>query len=184
MNRTRAWLVLLPVLAAGVLVSHALAYRLTATPTDRFHAYLEHAPQVLLVLALCGIVLGGFGRRREAPAAYVFPLVAMTTFVGPGAPRAARPRRDGSLPPHVAGVRRRAPAAGSRRARGVGPRAAGCFASADDAAPPRLALRPRFDLPLVAAPAAALRLGRTSGRVGPRSASAPSSPLTTPPVAA
>jgi hypothetical protein len=80
-NRTRAWFVVSPVVAAGVLVSHALAYRITGTPTDRFHAYLEHAPQVLLVLTLTAIVIGGFGRRREAPAAYVFPLVAVSTFV-------------------------------------------------------------------------------------------------------
>jgi hypothetical protein len=80
-SRTRAWIIVFPVIAAGVLVAHALAYRLTSTPTDRFHAYLEHAPQVLLLLVLSGLVLGGFGRRRTtAPAAHVFPLVAITTF--------------------------------------------------------------------------------------------------------
>jgi hypothetical protein len=80
-NRTRAWFVVSPVVAAGVVVSHALAYRITGTPTERFHAYLEHAPQVLLVLALTATVIGGFRRRREAPAAHLFPLVAVTTFV-------------------------------------------------------------------------------------------------------
>ena len=44
MNRTRAWLVVSPVIAAGVLVAHALAYRLTATPTDPFHEYLALSP--------------------------------------------------------------------------------------------------------------------------------------------
>ena len=81
MNRTRAWLVVSPVIAAGVLVAHALAYRLTATPTDPFHEYLAHAPQVLLLLALSGLVLAGFGPRREAPPAWVFPLVGVATFV-------------------------------------------------------------------------------------------------------
>jgi hypothetical protein len=147
--------VLLPVLAAGVLVSHALAYRLTATPTDRFHAYLEHAPQVLLVLALCGIVLGGFGRRREAPAAHVFPLVAMTTFAVQE--HLERLVHEGTVPflltspAFVVGLLLQVPVA-------LGAWVLGrwLLRVADDTAEPRLALRPRFDLPLVAAPAAAL----------------------------
>jgi hypothetical protein len=79
--RTRVWIVVAPVVAAGLLTAHALAYRLTSTSTDPFHAYLEHAPQVLLVLLLCGAALGGFGTRRNAPPAYAFPLVALATFV-------------------------------------------------------------------------------------------------------
>ena len=70
-----------PLVACGVLVSHELAYWVTSTPTDHFHAYLEHAPQVLLLIVLSAIVLGGFGRRRTTPPARVFPLVAVTTFV-------------------------------------------------------------------------------------------------------
>jgi hypothetical protein len=81
MGRTRAWLVVSPVIAAGVLVAHALAYRLTSTPTDPFHEYLAHAPQVLLLLALSGLALAGFGPRRDAPPAWVFPLVGIATFV-------------------------------------------------------------------------------------------------------
>ena len=146
---------LLPVLAAGVLVSHALAYRLTATPTDRFHAYLEHAPQVLLVLALCGIVLGGFGRRREAPAAYVFPLVAMTTFAVQE--HLERLVHEGTVPflltspAFVVGLLLQVPVALAAWVL-----ARWLLRVADDAVPPRLVLRPSFDLPLVAAPAAAL----------------------------
>ena len=52
MNRTRVWLVVSPVVAAGVLIAHSVAYRLTSTPTDPFHAYLGHAPQVLLLIAI------------------------------------------------------------------------------------------------------------------------------------
>ncbi len=81
MNRTRAWLVVSPVIATGVLVAHALAYRLTFTPTDPFHEYLAHAPQVLLLLTLSGLALAGFGPRRDAPPAWVFPAVAVATFV-------------------------------------------------------------------------------------------------------
>lgn len=79
--RRRAWVVASPLIAAGVLVAHGLAYRLTSTPTDRFHAYLEHAPQVLLLVLLAAIVLGGFGRRRSVPPAYLFPLAGATAFV-------------------------------------------------------------------------------------------------------
>ena len=145
---------LLPVLAAGVLVSHALAYRLTATPTDRLHAYLEHAPQVLLVLGLCGIVFGGLGRRRpEAPAAYVFPLVAMTAFAVQE--HLERLVHEGTVPflltspAFVVGLLLQVPVA-----LGAWVLARWLLAAAGDAQPPRLALRPRFDLPLVAAPAA------------------------------
>jgi hypothetical protein len=147
--------VLLPVLAAGVLVSHALAYRLTASPTDRFHAYLEHAPQVLLVLALCGIVLGGFGRRREAPAAYAFPLIAVTTFAVQE--HLERLVHEGTVPflltspAFVVGLVLQVPVA-----LGASALARWLLAVASDAPPPRLALRPRFDVPLVAAPASAL----------------------------
>jgi hypothetical protein len=157
--------VLLPVLAAGVLVSHALAYRLTATPTDRFHAYLEHAPQVLLVLALCGIVLGGFGRRREAPTAYVFPLVAMTTFAVQE--HLERLVHEGSVPflltspAFVVGLLLQVPVA-------LGAWVLGrwLLRVADEPAPPRLALRPRFDLPLVVAPAAALASSEPPAALG------------------
>jgi hypothetical protein len=80
-NRTRAWLVVSPVVAAGVLLAHALAYRLTSTPTDPLHEYLTHAPQILLLLTLSGLALAGFGPRRNAPPAWVFPVGAVATFV-------------------------------------------------------------------------------------------------------
>lgn len=81
MIRRRAWIVSSPLIAAGVLAAHGLAYRLTSTPTDRFHAYLGHAPQVLVFVLLAAIAVGGLGRRRSAPPAYVFPLVGATAFV-------------------------------------------------------------------------------------------------------
>ncbi len=77
----RVWLVVSPVVAAGVLGGHALAYRLTATPTDPLHAYLEHAPQILLLLVIAGVVVAVFGAPRQAPPAHVFPVVALATFV-------------------------------------------------------------------------------------------------------
>jgi hypothetical protein len=74
-NRTRVWLVVSPVLAGGVLVAHSLAYRLTGTPTDPFHSYLEHVPQILLLLTLAGLALGGVGRGLHAPPAAAFPIL-------------------------------------------------------------------------------------------------------------
>ena len=81
MNRTRAWLLVSPVIATGVLVAHQLAYRLTSTPADPLHEYLAHGPQVLLLLTLSGLALSGFGPRRGAPPAWIFPAVALLTFV-------------------------------------------------------------------------------------------------------
>lgn len=80
--RARVWLVVSPVIAAGVLGVHALAYHVTGTPAAPFHSYLEHAPQVLLVLALCGLAIGAFGRRLGAPPAWAFPIVAVAAFIG------------------------------------------------------------------------------------------------------
>jgi hypothetical protein len=80
-NRTRVWLLVSPVVAAGVLTAHWLAYRLTSTPTDPFHGYLEHAPQVLLLLAFAGVILTAVTRRVHTPPSRAFPLVALATFV-------------------------------------------------------------------------------------------------------
>jgi hypothetical protein len=143
-----------PVAAAGVLVSHALAYRITATPTDRFHAYLEHAPQVLLLLVLSGIVLGGFGRRRETPSAYVFPALAVTTFVLQE--HIERVVHDGSFPllvtspAFVVGLLLQVPVA--LVAWGL----ARWLLAAAGEMPACRVVRPSFHLPLAAAPAAAL----------------------------
>ena len=70
-----------PVLAAGVLVAHTLAYRLTGTPADAFHSYLQHVPQILLIASLLGLALGGAGRRLDAPNPVFFGAIAVTTFV-------------------------------------------------------------------------------------------------------
>ena len=81
MNRTWVWLIVSPVVAAGVLTGHWLAYRLTATPTEPLHAYLEHAPQVLLLLTVAAVILAALGARVNAPPVRAFPLVGLATFV-------------------------------------------------------------------------------------------------------
>ena len=123
MNRTWVWLVVSPVVATGVLTGHWLAYRLTATPTEPLHAYLAHAPEVLLIFTAAGAAPR---RARYVPSTLLpvrtFPLVGLATFVvqehlerlahGGGLPMLL------TSPAFVVGL---APA-DSRRARGLGGR--------------------------------------------------------------
>ncbi|HEX5028328.1 MAG TPA: hypothetical protein VFV56_05895 [Gaiellaceae bacterium] len=155
MSRTRAWIVVFPVITAGVVVAHALAYRLTATPTEPLHAYLGHAPQVLLLLVLSGFVLGGLGRSRAgAPAAHVFPLVAVTTFAVQE--HLERLVHGGSVPILVSspafllGIALQVPFAllAWLLARWL-------LSAAEELLVSSIAFRPRFDTPLVVAPTAA-----------------------------
>jgi hypothetical protein len=55
-RRALAWALVTPIAAAGLLVTHALAYRLTGTSLGRTHDYLDHAPQVVLILASLGLL--------------------------------------------------------------------------------------------------------------------------------
>ena len=73
------WLAVSPIIAAGVFIAHALAYRLTGTPTGPLHNYLDHAPQVLLVAAFVGLA-AGLGARRSSVAAWPFPVAALATL--------------------------------------------------------------------------------------------------------
>jgi hypothetical protein len=79
-DRVRAWLAAAPVIAAGVLVAHELAYRVTATPTGSRHAYLEHAPQVLVALTVVGVALAALTRSSPTPRLWVFPLAGSAAF--------------------------------------------------------------------------------------------------------
>ena len=81
MNRTWVWLVVSPVVATGVLTGHWLAYRLTATPTEPLHAYLAHAPEVLLIFTAAALLLAALGTSINAPPVRTFPLVGLATFV-------------------------------------------------------------------------------------------------------
>jgi hypothetical protein len=80
-DRVRVWLAVSPLIAAGVVAAHAAAYRITGTPTSPFHHYLEHVPQVLSVLAVAGLALGGLASRLRVPSAWPFPVAAFVTFV-------------------------------------------------------------------------------------------------------
>lgn len=76
-RRLLAWILVTPVATAGVLVTHALAYRLTGTKPGPMHEYLAHVPQVVFVLASLALVglalqersLSQFSSRWVAPLA-------------------------------------------------------------------------------------------------------------------
>jgi len=76
-RRLLAWILVTPVASAGVLVTHALAYRLTGTQPGPVHEYLAHGPQVVFVLASLALVglalqersLSRFSARWVAPLA-------------------------------------------------------------------------------------------------------------------
>ena len=81
-RRLLAWGLVTPVAAAGILVAHALAYRLTGTAPGAVHGYLEHGPQVLAILATIGLVGLAFQERsRERRSPWAFAVVAPLGFV-------------------------------------------------------------------------------------------------------
>jgi len=69
MRRTLTWLVTLPFAAASVLLGHAIAYGATGAPAGDIHGYLEHAPQIVVILASIAVVgLAADTRaRRHSP---------------------------------------------------------------------------------------------------------------------
>jgi hypothetical protein len=81
-RRMLAWLLVTPLAAAGVLVAHAAAYRLTGTPTGSLHAYLDHVPQVVAVLATIGLVGLALQQRSVGSRSIrAFALAAPAAFV-------------------------------------------------------------------------------------------------------
>lgn len=77
MRRALIWLLALPFAAASILAGHAAAYALTGASQEAMHGYLEHAPQVVAVLVLVGLLgLARDGRARSASFAPVAALAA------------------------------------------------------------------------------------------------------------
>lgn len=77
----RAWLLVVPIAALGVLGGHELAYAVTRTPRAELHGYLVHAPQVTLVLTALSVLGAALVRRGGRLALWPFPAVAITGFV-------------------------------------------------------------------------------------------------------
>jgi hypothetical protein len=72
-RRALTWVIVPPLIAAGVLVAHWAAYQLVPTPLGGVHDYLAHAPQVLMIAGVLGLLaLGGATRvARPGPAPFV-----------------------------------------------------------------------------------------------------------------
>jgi hypothetical protein len=78
-RRLLAWILVTPVAAAGVLVTHALAYHVTGTRPGPVHEYLAHVPQVVFVLASLALVGLAFQERSLSrfSARWVAPLAPL-----------------------------------------------------------------------------------------------------------
>lgn len=81
-RRMLAWLLVVPLAAAGVLAAHAVAYTVTGTDPGPEHEYLGHAPQVVGLLTTIALVCLAFQERslQPRPAGWVAPL-APVAFV-------------------------------------------------------------------------------------------------------
>ena len=75
------WLVVAPFGAGGVLVAHTLAYRLTSAPDEGVHGYLDHAPQVLALVAVAALSFSALTRRVEQTSIWPFPVAGVAAFV-------------------------------------------------------------------------------------------------------
>lgn len=80
-RRALTWTLTLPLVGASVLVGHALAYALTGTDPGSMHDYLGHAPQVLAVLAVVGVLGLAIDQRAERPATLPFAGLGVAVFV-------------------------------------------------------------------------------------------------------
>lgn len=90
------WIVVVPFGTLGVLAGHEIAYALTSTPREELHGYLNHLPQVVLLLALLSLVGASFVERGARLVLWPFPAVAMAGFVAQE--HIERLAHDGSVP--------------------------------------------------------------------------------------
>jgi hypothetical protein len=80
-RRALAWCLTLPLVAASVLAGHAAAYAVTGEPLGDVHGYLEHGPQLALVLATLGLVGVSLQQRSGGGrSALPYALVAASAF--------------------------------------------------------------------------------------------------------
>ncbi len=80
MSRRLLWPLVVTVSAAGVLVGHDLAYRLTGAGGDGLHGYLAHAPQLLVALSLPAVLVALSGGRTQAPPPWAFAVLGAGGF--------------------------------------------------------------------------------------------------------
>jgi len=65
----------------GILVGHELSYALTGTAREDLHGYLDHLPQIALILTLLSLAGASFVDRRTRMALWPFPAVTVIGFV-------------------------------------------------------------------------------------------------------
>ena len=75
------WPISLALALGGLLAGHDLAYRLTGAEAAGLHAYLAHAPQLLLVLALPAALLAVSGTRGGTMRPRSFALLGTAAYV-------------------------------------------------------------------------------------------------------
>jgi len=74
------WGIVPPLLATGVLSAHALAYTIVPTPLGAEHDYLAHAPQVLMIAGILGLLALGGATRMARPSPAPFLTLGALTF--------------------------------------------------------------------------------------------------------
>jgi hypothetical protein len=80
--RTRAltWALTLPLAGAGVLVGHDLTYRLVGRADPALHDYLAHAPQLVAILAMVGLLGLAVDQRAVRVGTTRFAFLGMGVF--------------------------------------------------------------------------------------------------------
>ena len=170
MRRALLWALILPFAALSVLLGHASAYWLTGAPADTFHGYLDHAPQVLAVLVLVGLV--GLAYESRARSLSVLPVAATAATGFACQEHLERLLHTGGLPPLLLA----SPAFWLGLAMQllfaavvwlVARRLARTLASAERTRPPRLAILPLTTRPARLHTPAAISAGAVPGRGPP-----------------
>lgn len=171
MRRSLLWLLSLPFAAASILAGHAAAYALTGASPGGVHGYLEHAPQVVAVLVLLGLLgLAHAGRARTPSHAPVAALAVAGFACQEHLERFAHTGQAPFLlgsPTFLLGLALQLPFAAAVWL--LARRVARTLARVERHGPPRLALLPLLLPPAPRLAAAAVAAGGARGRGPPTS---------------
>lgn len=169
MRRSLISLLSLPFAAASILAGHAAAYALTGASPGGIHGYLEHAPQVVAVLVLLGLVgLAHAGRARTSSHVPVATLALAGFACQEHLERLAHTGEVPFLlasPTFLLGLALQLPFAAALWL--LARRVARTLARVERDGPPRLALLPLLPLPASRLAAAVAVAGCARGRAPP-----------------
>lgn len=79
MSRRALWPIVLPLSGGGILLGHLTAYRLLGVDPGSVHAYLTHAPQVLLALLVPAVVVAS-ASTPSSPRPWLFAMLGVGGF--------------------------------------------------------------------------------------------------------